>query len=296
METRSTLGKTAAIALALLLVVLSWYGPIEEAARSQLDDGLKRSLVSFASARALNGVNSVIQGTQLAVEPLGVGVSLSVGEILDPINDLVEAFSTVMLTASVAFGIQKLLLVMGSNWVASMVVTGIALLWALLHFFDKAPHWLSRGLVIVLFIRFVMPVVTLGSSAVFDHLLKQDYEVNQQGIELTRRELTVLNGDPPVALPETESSAPKESPSTGEALKGAASSAKDTVTRSLKDPLPQARAKYEEIKRSAEQAAEKMIALIVIFLMQTIVIPLLLVWVLYRLSGGLVAPRAAGSP
>lgn len=298
MSSRPTqLGKMATIVLALLLVALSWYGPIEEAARSQVDDGLKRSLVSFASARALNGVISVIQGTQVAVEPLGVGLSLSVGEILDPINDLVEAFSTVMLTASVAFGIQKLLLVMGSNWMASAVVTGVALLWALLHFVDKAPRWLSRGLVIVLFIRFVMPVVTLGSSAVFDHLLKQDYEVNQQGIELTSQELKFLNdedspgvsGAPPAAVP-------AEEPGAWEKLKGAASSARDTVTRNLKNPLPQARAKYEEIKRSAEQAAEKMIALIVIFLMQTIVIPLILVWALYRLAGGLFAPPAAGLP
>ena len=102
--------RIATIALALLLVALSWYRPIGAMAESKLSDGLKRALVSFASARALNGVISVVQGTQVAVEPLGVGVSLSVGEILDPINDLVEAFSTVMLTASVAFGMQLLLL------------------------------------------------------------------------------------------------------------------------------------------------------------------------------------------
>jgi len=37
-----------------------------------------------------------------------------------------------------------------------------------------------------------------------------------------------------------------------------------------------------------------MIALMVIFLMQTIVVPLILVWGLYRLSAGVLAPRAAG--
>jgi len=195
-------GKIATIAIALLLVALSWYRPIEVMAESQLSDGLKRALVSFASARALNGVISVVQGTQVAVEPLGVGVSLSVGEILDPINDLVEAFSTVMLTASVAFGMQLLLLNLGSGWMVSAAVTGIAVLWAALYFSGKSPHWLSRLLLVLLFIRFVIPVATIGSAAVFDRLLKQDYETNQQVIDLTSQQLKSLSNASTAVPPE----------------------------------------------------------------------------------------------
>lgn len=288
-------GKIATIAVALLLVALSWYRPIEVMAESQLGDGLKRALVSFASARALNGVISVIQGTQVAVEPLGVGVSLSVGEILDPINDLVEAFSTVMLTASVAFGMQLLLLNLGSGWMVSAAVTGMALLWALLYFFGKSPGWLSRLLLVLLFIRFVIPVATIGSAAVFDRLLKQDYETNQQVIDLTSQQLKTLSNASTAVPPEPVPGAPAEGKTTWEKLKDSVTGTANAISGTFQNPLPKALASYEAIKQSAEQAAEKMIALMVIFLMQTIVVPLILVWGLYRLSAGMLMPRAAGT-
>lgn len=288
-------GKIATIAVALLLVALSWYRPIEAMAQSQLSDGLQRALVSFASARALNGVISVIQGTQVAVEPLGVGVSLSVGEILDPINDLVEAFSTVMLTASVAFGMQLLLLTLSSNTFVSAAVTGIAVLWALLHFFGKSPYWLSRLLLVLLFIRFVIPVATIGSAAVFDHLLKQDYETNQQVIDLTSQRLKTLSNATTAVPPVPSPSAPTDDKSTWKKLKDSVTGTASAISGTLTNPLPKALASYEELKQSAEQAAEKMITLMVIFLMQTIVVPLMLMWGLYRLSAGVLAPRTAGT-
>jgi hypothetical protein len=285
-------GKIATIAVALLLVALSWYRPIEVMAESQLSDGLKRALVSFASARALNGVISVVQGTQVAVEPLGVGVSLSVGEILDPINDLVEAFSTVMLTASVAFGMQLLLLSLGSSWMVSAAVTGIAVLWALLYFLGKSPHWLSRLLLVLLFIRFVIPVATIGSAAVFDRLLKQDYEANQQAIDLTSQQLKTLSNASTAVPPEPVPGAPADGKSTWEKLKDSVTGTASAISGTFTNPLPKALASYEELKQAAERAAEKMITLMVIFLMQTIVLPLILVWGLYRLSAGALAPRA----
>lgn len=285
-------GKIATIALALLLVALSWYRPIEAMAESQLGDGLKRSLVTFASARALNGVISVIQGTQVAVEPLGVGVSMSVGEILDPINDLVEAFSTVMLTASVAFGMQLLLLNLGSSWMVSAAVTGMALTWALLYYFGKSPHGLSRLLLVLLFIRFVIPVATIGSAAVFDRLLKQDYETNQQMIDLASQQLKALNNGATVVLPEPAPGVPADGRSTWEKLKDSVTGTANAISGTFQNPLPKALEGYEEIKQSAERVAEKMIALMVIFLMQTIVLPVILVWGLYRLSAGLLKAPA----
>ncbi len=92
----------------------AWYRPLQDVANAQVDAGLKRALVSFASARALNAVISVIQGTEFSVKPIGVGIAMTPGRILDPINDLIEQFFTVMLVAIVAFGVQKMLLSIGA--------------------------------------------------------------------------------------------------------------------------------------------------------------------------------------
>ena len=52
------------------IVLCSWLGPLDTPATEQVDAGLKRALISFATARALNGVISVVQGTQVSAQPL----------------------------------------------------------------------------------------------------------------------------------------------------------------------------------------------------------------------------------
>ena len=79
------------------LVAFSWFSPLDIVATQQVDAGLKRALVSFATARTLNAVISVAQGTEVAIQPLGFGVNLAPGQVLDPINDLVEQFSHLIL-------------------------------------------------------------------------------------------------------------------------------------------------------------------------------------------------------
>ena len=293
--------KLATLALVVLFIVLSWSKDISAMANSQVDAGLKRSLVSFASARALNAVISVVQGTEVVVQPLGVGITLTLGQVLDPINDLVEQFSSVMLVASVAFGVQKLLLSIASTWVISTVVTVLALGWAGLYWFNKAPDWLSRLLVVVVFLRLVMPVTLIGSALVFDRFSATDYQTSLLALDQTGAALKALNAEP-AAVPKTKPHAPLAAPEAKkglfsgamDALNGAKDSvlaAKDKVAGALDASANAVQAKFENIRTLAESAAERMITLIVVFLMQTIVVPIILLFVLYRLLGGLV-PQA----
>ncbi len=76
-------------------------------AETIVDESLKRATYAYALARSFNAVISVIQESHLQVEPGGVGVSIALGEALDPINDLIERFSWVMLASLVSLGIQK---------------------------------------------------------------------------------------------------------------------------------------------------------------------------------------------
>lgn len=311
-ETYSLL-KLATIALVLLFIGLSWSKDIGDMANAQVDSGLKRSLVSFASARALNAVISVVQGTEVVIHPLGVGITLTLGQVLDPINDLVEQFSSIMLLASVAFGIQKLLLSVASTWVVSAVVTGVALAWAWLYWLNRAPEGLSRLLVVLIFLRLVMPVTLIGSAYVYDKFSASDYQASLLALDQTSTALKDLNAEvasqpaakvtKPSAIPSPSASAQASSkPVAAPAERGVFSGAMDALTGAkdavvaAKDKVSEAfdvsanrvQAKFEGIRAIAEQTAERMINLIVLFLMQTIVVPFILLFVLYRLLNGLV--------
>ena len=117
------------LALLAVAVACAWLRPLDDLAGAQAQAGFKRAVASFATARALNAVISVVQGTELSVQPLGVGVTLTPGQMLDPLNDLVERFSDLMLAASVAFGVQLLLIEVGMHWGMSLALTLVAFAW-----------------------------------------------------------------------------------------------------------------------------------------------------------------------
>ncbi len=186
-------------AATLLLVLVSvWLLRIDQAALAQVDAGWKRALATFAAARALNAVISVAQGTELAVQPAGVGLTLTPGQVLDPVNQLVEQFSTLMLMATAAFGAQRLLIGISAWWPLSLLITAAALAWAVLRWRGRVPpRWLNSALVLLLLLRFTVPVVALGSEAAFRLFMQNDYRQGQATLLQSSTELARASGQVP---------------------------------------------------------------------------------------------------
>ena len=252
-----------AIVAVAIMVVCAWLGPLEAAANRQIDAGLKRALVSFAVARTLNAIISVAQGTEVLLQPLGVGVNVTVGQVLDPVNDLIEQFSTLMLAASVAFGVQKVLVAIGAHWAISLLLTVIAGWWAIAFFRDRPmPHLLAQALVVLLMLRFAIPIATIGSDLLFQQFLAGDYAASQQVLDRTA--VRVETASPAAAAPEA---------SLIDRLKGWAGS-QGTAWKE----------RFDSLKQAAEQATEHVVRLIVIFILQTLVLPVAMLWGLLALA------------
>lgn len=103
-----------AAAVALLAAVLfrpppsALFPVLDKAADQYFEHIITRAGVAYATCRAINAGVSVIQSSTLQLEPAGVGVSLAVGQALDPIDDMTERLSDVLVTAITSLGIQKL--------------------------------------------------------------------------------------------------------------------------------------------------------------------------------------------
>jgi hypothetical protein len=247
------------------MVLCAWLAPLDLPAMKKVDEGLKRALISFASARALNAVISLAQGTEASVQPLGIGLTLTPGRILEPVHDLVEQFSTLMLAASVIFGLQKALILMGGYWPVSLTLAAVALGWAWFSWRGRpVPALLSSLLVVLLMLRFAVPLVTLGSDLLWQKFLASDYEASQHIMGSASGQAATLDpsGTPVVSAPPAD---------TGLLDKLKAWGAQNADIK----------LNFESMKQALEKATEHVIRLIVIFLLQTLVIPLLLAWILY---------------
>lgn len=274
-----SLVRAVSIAAALLLVVASWLPAVQERADDLTDQGLKRALVTFAVARGLNAAISVVQGTELSLQPLGVGVTLTLGQVLDPINDLVEQFSSLMLFASVAFGVQQMLLKIAGTWVVSTLVTVIALVWTGLLLAGRSYPWMTRLFAIVFLIRFAIPIATVGSGFVFDQLLAQQYAASTEALE--RATSTIESAGPAQKAVSGVGKSPQADPGRLAWITEQLESGR----KWLGDKMPNVDIPdFESIKQAAASLPERIVTLIAVFVMQTVALPILLLWLLYRLS------------
>lgn len=260
------------IAALLASAALAWLPQLDALASERVDAGLKRALITFATARTLNAVISTLQETTLSFQPLGVGLTVAPGQALDPINDLVEQFSTLMLAASVSFGAQKVLISVGGHaWVSAALSLAVLAISLALWRRRVLPAYAKLILVGLLILRFAVPLTILGSDLAFRHLLVDDYQAGQQGIANTASELG------------------RQAASAQQAAAPANESMLDKLKRNA--TLPDLRAYAERMQLAADRAVADLVRLIVSFLMQTLVFPLLLMWLMLRLASLAIARR-----
>ncbi len=105
-------------------VLLNWVPHLDAQAQNYLSETIANNAVVFGVVRTLNGVISVVQTAEVGIGVAGVGV----GEILDPINDLIERFSGLLLMTLTALGIQQVLLLFTTSLTLKIVFSLVALL------------------------------------------------------------------------------------------------------------------------------------------------------------------------
>ncbi len=248
----------------VLMVALAWLKPLDQLAHDHTEAGFKRALAAFAVARTLNAVISVLQGTEVTGGAV-VNVTVALGQVLDPVNDLVEQFSKLMLVVSVVFSAQLLLIKMGAGWVVSLLLTGLALVWLVMLWRQPAHRYrsvLSRWLFALLLVRFLVPVSAMASEWAYERYMAEDYAQAQQTLKLATEQLRQLGG--------------------AEADPNAPNAPNKPRWWEVRELLTQ---KMDELKAAADRVVGDIIDLMVVFVMQTVVLPLLmllLAWWVWR--------------
>ena len=259
-------------AVAVAIVAVSQLGVLDDAGRAYTEAGLERALIAYGVARGLNGVISVAQGTEVAVEPAGVGMTFKPGEILDPVNDLIERFSWVVLVSGTSLGIQRVLLeVTAVRWfriaVSLLVLSSLVIEWRPSTFPDPLRRAVRTLTAVALIVRFAIPVVAIAGEALYEAFLEPQYTESTQNLEETAAAIRGASDTPdaPTVL--------EDDSMLSSALR-AYRSARDAVDID---------ARIEVLKEAASDVGEYTIDLIVVFVLQTILLPLLVLWTTVQL-------------
>jgi len=102
----------------------------------------KKSISAYAVTRGINAIVSVIKESHLSVSPAGLGITVAAGQILDPLDDLTEKLSSVLILSIVSIGVQKIAMEIGNHFSFQAI--------AFLLPFLILPIWIKTGYIQIL--------------------------------------------------------------------------------------------------------------------------------------------------
>jgi len=264
----------------LLLAILSITPFMDQRAAADYEQLFQRAFITFALARTLNGVISVVQGTEIALQPAGIGVTLTPGEILDPVNDLVERFSWIMMGATISLGVQNVLLDISAWWVIQTMVSVLAA-WLLMRLWypGKASQLnrilLTRVFPLLLFIRFAVPVMLIANDLLYQQFLEQRYQQSTEVIAEAGKELEQITAE-----------------SNADAAQDDNLSMLDSITRVWSNTVESIdlSGRLTRMQAHAAGVIEHLIQLSVVFILQTALLPVAFLWFFAQVVKRLIRP------
>jgi hypothetical protein len=135
---------------------------------SYFKDSITKAGVSYGVCRVINATVSVIQESSVQLEPAGIGLSLAVGQIVDPINDMVERLSNVLVMSITSLGVQELAYEISITIIPQILAVLLLLLSILVWIKNvrvlKLQRILMSVLVIVTIARFCLPLSSMANE------------------------------------------------------------------------------------------------------------------------------------
>ena len=244
--------------LLLLMLVVSSLDSFRDLGDQHLENAGNRAVAAFAVARTINGVISVLQEVEVGVSAVVVETGFQPGQILDPLNDLIERFSNAALIAATILWSLKLA---GGLLLSPWVPLGLLLLLALRLALEHCATCAGLGQLLMRFVR--LGVVLWGFAAftpwVIDGIHRSD--VVQDHYRQASAEMAAA-GQRLGALGE------------------------DDVWTIEEERI---RETLVELKDMADRLSEQAIIVLAVFVFEVLMIPLAVFWISSRL---MLSPRA----
>ena len=158
----------------LICIILSWSNALDRTTTDFVDDSIKAAAVSYGAAKLSDGLISVINSIQVSA----VFADVQIGAALNPIQDAINRYCSLMELSLTSLMIQKLLLTIFGHWFIKLIITVAGITYLIMDYTGIGIRYQKNAfkvMIYILGIRFLMIfslVINEGISKVFldDHL------------------------------------------------------------------------------------------------------------------------------
>jgi hypothetical protein len=176
--------------LIIALLTISWWGAVDNLAAYVNGESIKDAAIIYGVARSINGVISLIQSAELGA----IVGSIHPGELLDPINDLIERFSSVMAWSLSSLVLQKILLSVFSSHSFKIIFTICCALMLFCRWLTVPKHVSTRAWSIFLVIaslRFSIAIVCALTAAVDQSFIQKIEQTSLKTVQVFNSDISV---------------------------------------------------------------------------------------------------------
>ena len=249
---------------------------IDSTADAYFKDSITKAGVSYGVSRLINATVSVVQESSIGLEPAGIGLSIAVGQLADPINDMVERLSNVLVMSIASLGVQELAYEISVTVVPQFIAVFLIILSLLAWFdnerIDKLQKIILSVLVIASIARFCLPISSLANEFLQETFFEEKIiEANQQ-LTASTADLNELDN---LRVPE---------------INGLFGTLGNSATY-IKDKSVEFKNTVQVIMENKGVIVENLLSLtflyLGVFIIQVLVLPILIFWLLMRIVNSL---------
>jgi len=259
---------------------------VDEKCIKYLDQTLLRATIAYGLCRATNAAVSFLQEIDVGFEAIGT-ITLNPFEFLDPLNDLVERFSWILLAAMASIGIQEFLIRFIPDSIVNFILLPGLIMWLTGLWTNKyfKINLLSIGkqfVLLAVILRFIIPAEVAVNNWIYDYHLKNKYDQSINHIQIRVEE--IKEKAPVEELSTVDSEGEQHQQKNGTWNKIKSNFAKTQNAFSVVGDMSSKLMEFKDwLKTKIPDLFDNFISLIIVFIINTIFLPVFTLWLIVYL-------------
>lgn len=254
----------------LSLISMFLFAPAaDQRGEAYIEATFARTLAALAATRGLDSAISLAQSSEVSFS-FGPGGSLGIGQALDPVNDLVEQYGSLLLTSTTALGTQRVAMQIGRALGWWLFVPSLAAIVGSTFVGGRSRRsfmgWGTRLFGLALFARLAIPTTAWIDSVVAEQFLESGYQEAAAAVTATTAEIEQVEQAEEMA-------------------------AKNKGWLDRFNPVDYVGERARRLYETLAKVGESIVNLAIYFTISTVILPLGTLWLLSRLLTALSSNR-----